>query len=110
MKKRVLCMLLALMAAASICSTASATALDDSLVALAAKVFDESAAKETWMLKSLAAYESGLVCEDICYDESGNRIEDAELIATLRSMRCIFERTQIMAFRNCISVLKGMRE
>lgn len=77
MKKRFLCMLLTLVIATSICSIASATSVDDTLLALAEKISSQESAKAPLMVAILSDIQQAiepLTYEIIWYDEACNQI------------------------------------
>ena len=90
MEKKLICMLLALVIAASVCVAAFADDADfTSDMALLEKISEQEQIcieqELPALIKELLDAQQSTVCEYIWYDEAGNRIEDPELIANLLS-------------------------
>lgn len=91
MEKKLVCMLLALVIAASVCSAAFATSVDIApdtamLEKIAAQEAARAAQEISSMIEALQAIEQrSTVCETIWYDEAGSQIEDPDLLEQLES-------------------------
>lgn len=89
MKKKLVCMLFALVVAASVCSAALATSVGIApdtamLEKIAAQEAARAAQEIPSMIEALQAIEQkSVACETIWYDEAGSQIEDPDLLEQL---------------------------